>query len=208
MNKIYVVGLGPGHRDYILPIAKKIVLESDVIIGAKRNLNNIDTKGKEIFDISLGLKEMIVYIKNNWDIRKIVVVVSGDTGFYSLSDYLKRNLDNRRIKMIPGISSLQYMFSKVGESWEDAYLCSLHGRNNDFLTAVKENKKVGILTDKVWNPQKIASELIKNNMKSKIMYVGENLSYETEKIYIGKPEEIVCLEEIDLNVVVILDEIM
>ena len=41
---------------------------------------------------------------------------------------------------------------------------------------------------------------------NKTIVVGENLSYEDEKITIGKPEDILAVEKFDMNVVVILDE--
>ena len=38
------------------------------------------------------------------------------------------------------------------------------------------------------------------------MAVGENLSYDNEKITIGKPEDILKIEKYDMNIVVILDD--
>lgn len=205
MNKIHIIGLGPGHEDYMLPIARKKINESDIIIGAKRNLGNIDTSDKETFDISKGLSKMIDYINENIENKTIAVVVSGDTGFFSLKSFIKKNLKDVEMNIIPGISSVQYIFSRINESWEDAYFLSLHGRNEDILEIVKSNKKIAILTDKIWNPQKIAKELVDNNIKNKIIYVGENLSYDDEKIYKGSPKDIIGIKNSNLNVVVIVD---
>ncbi|MGO1368727.1 precorrin-6y C5,15-methyltransferase (decarboxylating) subunit CbiE [Senegalia sp. (in: firmicutes)] len=205
MNKIHIIGLGPGHEDYMLPIARKKINESDIIIGAKRNLENIDTSDKETFDISKGLSKMIDYINENIENKTIAVVVSGDTGFFSLKSFIKKNLKDVEMNIIPGISSVQYIFSRINESWEDAYFLSLHGRNEDILEIVKSNKKIAILTDKIWNPQKIAKELVDNNIKNKIIYVGENLSYDDEKIYKGSPKDIIGIKNSNLNVVVIVD---
>lgn len=205
MNKIHIIGLGPGHKDYILPIARKKINESDIIIGAKRNLGNIDTSDKETFDISKGLSKMIDYINENIENKTIAVVVSGDTGFFSLKSFIKKNLKDVEMNIIPGISSVQYMFSRINESWEDAYFLSLHGRDEDILEIVKQNKKLAILTDKIWNPQKISKELVDNHIKNKIIYVGENLSYDDEKIYKGSPKDIIGIKNSNLNVVVIVD---
>lgn len=205
MNKIHIIGLGPGHEDYMLPIARKKINESDIIIGAKRNLGNIDTSDKETFDISKGLSKMIDYINENIENKTIAVVVSGDTGFFSLKSFIKKNLKDVEMNIIPGISSVQYMFSRINESWEDAYFLSLHGRDEDILEIVKQNKKLAILTDKIWNPQKISKELVDNHIKNKIIYVGENLSYDDEKIYKGSPKDIIGIKNSNLNVVVIVD---
>ena len=39
---IYIVGLGPGHKDYIMPKALEIMEKSDVIIGFKRAIESLD----------------------------------------------------------------------------------------------------------------------------------------------------------------------
>lgn len=206
MNKVYVVGLGPGHRDYILPIALKVINNSEVIIGGKRHLESIDTESKETYILDGRLESFIDFIKQNYNEKKIAVVVSGDTGFYSLLKYIKRNLNKEIIEVIPGISSMQYMFSKLGESWDDAYIGSLHGREENFIEKIKKYKKVGLLTDKKWTPSSIANELVKNNLSDRTIYVGENLSYEDEKIYKFKENDIKENAPYKMSVVVIINE--
>ncbi|SDZ13562.1 precorrin-6Y C5,15-methyltransferase (decarboxylating) [Proteiniborus ethanoligenes] len=206
MNKISVVGIGPGHRDYILPKASKIISQSDVIITGKRNLESIDGGHKITFIVENNLAQMIDFIKENRKDKKISVVVSGDTGFYSMLRYLKKHFSNEEIDVIAGLSSMQYMFSRLGQSWENAYLGSLHGRENDFVSKVKKYEKVGLLTDNKWTPDKIAFELMKNGINEKTMYVGENLSYENERIIKGSIKEFTEKKEYQICLVVISNE--
>ena len=44
---VYIVGLGPGNRDYILKKAIDILNKSDVIIGFERLIKNLDFVYKE-----------------------------------------------------------------------------------------------------------------------------------------------------------------
>ena len=55
MEKIKILGLGPGNLDYTLPIVLKKIEESDVIIGGKRHLESLGkyTKNKEHFIFQL-----------------------------------------------------------------------------------------------------------------------------------------------------------
>ena len=62
-----------------------------------------------------------------------------------------------------------------------------------------------MVTDSKIGPHEISREIQKRNL-NKTIVVGENLSYEDEKITIGKPEDILAVEKFDMNVVVILDE--
>lgn len=206
MNRIYVVGLGPGHPDYILPKALKVIEESDTIIGGNRNLQAIDTRNKKTLNITSDLKSITDYIKDNYKKERIAIVVSGDAGYYSFLNYLKKHLDSTDLEVIPGISSLQYMFSKIGESWHDAYLGSLHGREQDLVNLVSKNKKVGLLTDKKWTPQKIAKELLEASITKRRIYVGENLSYENERVVKATPKEIMEMSSFNMCVVVIINE--
>ena len=38
---IYIVGLGPGHKDYIMPKALETMKKSDIIIGFKRAIDSL-----------------------------------------------------------------------------------------------------------------------------------------------------------------------
>ncbi|MDU4327261.1 MAG: precorrin-6y C5,15-methyltransferase (decarboxylating) subunit CbiE, partial [Clostridium celatum] len=61
---VYIVGIGPGSKDYILPKAIEILKKSNEIIGFNRvinDLNFINTK-KTIMN---SLKEIIEYIEAN-----------------------------------------------------------------------------------------------------------------------------------------------
>ena len=86
----------------------------------------------------------------------------------------------------------------------DLYITSSHGKVPDF-DYILNHKKVCMVTDNKIGPREISQEIINRGLKRTVI-VGENLSYENEKITIGSPEEILKIEKFDMNVVVILDE--
>ena len=96
---------------------------------------------------------------------------------------------------MPGISSFQYMMAKLGLSWQEANLMSLHGRNEN-LESIREHELSIILTDSENTPSRISNEIYKLGIRGKI-YAGFNLSYEDEiiiKVNIGdKIEDISSL---------------
>ena len=204
MNNIKIIGLGPGHKDYILPIAQNLIKESQIIISGKRNIENIQdwVEGKEIYYIDRYLDKMIEFIERNSK-KNIVIVVSGDTGFYSLLSYIKENLDEK-VEVITGISSVQYMFSKMGDVWNDAFISSVHGRELDLASIINEYDKIGLLTDSKYTPQRIAEIIFQNSLENVEITVGENLSYENESIRTYEVEELMKeKKKFDINVVVI-----
>ncbi len=196
MNKIVIAGLGPGSLDYILPITIKKIIESEIIIGGRRNLEVIDSfiKDKKTFEITKDFESLIKYIKNNRD-KKIMMVVSGDSGFYSMLRYMNKNFEKNQLEVIPGLSSMQYFFGKIGEVWQDAKLASLHHKNFDYIKVLEKYRIVALLTDKKNTPQSIGKKLYEAGYDYEII-VGENLSYEDEKISYFKPS---TLKDIDKN---------
>lgn len=185
---IYIIGIGPGHKDYILPKAKNTIKKMDILISAKRNLENINLKNQDTYLIDAKLEKLKKYIKKNLD-KKIGVIVSGDPSFYSMLSFLKRNFKDNIKETIPGISSVQYFFNKLNITSEKTYQMSLHGRKDKFIEKIDNHRYLALLTDKKRNPKYIADKLIDNNINYK-MYIGENLSYKDENIEITRPKKL------------------
>lgn len=181
---INVIGLGVGHLDYFSEAGKKLLKTSEIIIGGKRQLEDIEillNSNIEKYYLS-KLDDMKMYIDKNIN-REISIIVSGDTGYYSLLSFIKKNFSENLIRVIPGLSSFQYLFGKLCDTWEDYSLCSLHGRESDIIEILKNSKKgVILLTDKKNNPYMIGKKLLENKIENIEIIVGENLSYNNEKI--------------------------
>ena len=208
MYPLKIIGLGPGHPDYILPIAKREIESAEVILCGTRHAESFDISGKQMLFIGKGtpLSELMDEIAKVYQYKKTALVVSGDTGFYSMLSYTKKVIPEKDIVCIPGISSLQYLFAKLGETWQEARLMSLHGRDQDLATAVKENGKLGILTDKSNNTAFIAKTLAAAGLTNSTIYVGEELSYPNEKITRLTVAEALTFQEKGMAVVVVINE--
>lgn len=199
---ISVVGLGPGARSYILPATIEAIKSADIVIGAERNLESIKEFCSTTMDLSEGFIFIGDYLVKNQD-KNIAVVVSGDTGFYSMLSFVKRTVETDRINVIPGISSLQYMYGKLKRGYENAKWISLHGREADLESYLKNRTELGILTDQKQNSRYIGSVIKKLGLKGIKIYVGERLSYTNEKISCLTVDESLTYAADDLSVVVI-----
>lgn len=201
---VYIVGLGPGSKEYMLFKAISILETSEVIIGFKRALESIEFINIEKNEVK-NLKDILEFINSNED-KKISILASGDPVFYGIADYIKRNY-NGAIEVIPGISSFQYLMAKLNKSWQHSYFGSVHGREEEFCEKIKTNKVSVWLTDKINSPKAICKRLCEEEISAKV-YIGENLSYEDEKISYGTPKELVDKEFSNLSVVVIENEVL
>ena len=212
---IYIVGIGPGHKDYILPKAVKVMKKCDLIIGFKRAVDSLDfldvpkkymTRLTDLDEYILDLNsEQIIsdgnFINCQKQINNVAVIASGDPTFYGITNYIKKRCE-KDFEVISGISSFQYLTSKVKMPWNDSYLGSLHGRKQDFIDNVKKNKLSIWLTDKEKNPAVLCKALYEENINCRVI-IGENLSYDDEVISEGKPYEFIDRQFKSLNVFIV-----
>ena len=206
-NKINVVGLGPGNIKYLSTSGIECIKEAEIIVGSTRQLSDLKaiiSEKQEIYILG-KLAELIAYLKENIE-RKITIIVSGDTGYYSLVPYLSKNLSKDILNIIPNISSYQYLFSKLGENWQNFRLASVHGREFDYIKNIDDKDIAGLvlLTDDIQNPYEVSKNLYNNGIRNLTVIVGENLSYDNEKITILEIEDYEKLNrKFDMNVLVL-----
>ena len=207
LNKINVVGLGPGNIKYLSNAGINCIKEAEIVIGSTRQLSDLKTiisEKQEIYILG-KLTELIGYLKENIE-RKITIIVSGDTGYYSLVPYLSKNLTKDILNIIPNISSYQYLFSKIGENWQNFRLASVHGREFDYVKNIDDKDIAGLvlLTDDIQNPYEVSKNLYNSGVRNLTVIVGENLSYYNEKITILKIEDYEKLNrKFDMNVLIL-----
>lgn len=181
---ITVAGIGPGSLDYLLPAAHKAIDQATVLIGSRRALINLVREGQQQIVVDGNIAAVLDTIAEVPAYEKVVVLVSGDPGFYSLLAALKERFGSGRLKVIPGISSVQLAFARIGELWHDAVLTSMHGRYaEDSQLAYRQGKKLGLLTDGKHSPSYIACILLERDWPPDTpVWLCENLSYENENI--------------------------
>lgn len=188
---VHIVGMGPGSGEWIHPAAWRCLEDSDVLIGGKRNLEAVEGLDREKRVIGNNLEEIASFIAANAHTKRIAVLVSGDPGIYSLLGYLKAKLNGVEIEVLPGISSLQYLCSRLHMNWNDMSIVSVHGRQEDNLAEiVRRHPKVAIFTGGEHSPGRICKELLEKGVRNARVAVGENLSYPEERIVQGTLKEI------------------
>jgi cobalt-precorrin-7 (C5)-methyltransferase len=209
MEKIKVIGIGPGGKDYLLPVARKAVEEAEILVGGHRALALFSQLKKEKRVIDTRLENVAAFLNQNKE-KKVAVLVSGDPGLYSFLDYLLKHLEIDLIEVIPGLSPVQLAFARARMNWQDAVIISLHGREKGKMLAsvltpaVKENPKVALLTDQDMPPQKIAAYLLAQGVAQKIMLIGDNLSYPQERFVRARLNQVPQLKEQFNNCVVLI----
>lgn len=183
-KKIIVVGIGPGNEKYITPAAVEKIHAAKFLVGGRRALETFAKPNQEIFPVTKEIDAAINFIREKISIAPVVVMVSGDPGYYSMLETLKKNFDAELIEVIPSISSLQLAFARLALSWHDATLLSFHGRRpNDEDLKFTPKKILGLLTDGEFNSSTISKILINLGWAATSQInICARLSYPDEKI--------------------------
>ncbi|MGB8451809.1 MAG: precorrin-6y C5,15-methyltransferase (decarboxylating) subunit CbiE [Anaerocolumna sp.] len=201
MKQIAIIGLGMGNQETLTLEGKKMIEKADILIGSKRMVEAVNASNRPAY-MTFDSTSIKNYIDSS-DYLTFAVLMSGDTGFYSGASQLIPLLGEYEVKVVPGISTVSYFSAKLHISWEDAYLLSLHGRKENIIQAVRQHKKTFALTD--GKISDLCRKLTLAGLGSVLVYVGENLSYEKEKITKGAAEELMNQEFVPLSSVFILN---
>lgn len=208
-NKITIVGCGPGSKKYLTGYALQQINNADVLIGSKRLLSLFSDADVDTYVLNKNYKLLITRIVALRKSKRVVVLVSGDPGFFSYGKLIINKVGIENCEVIPGISSVQLAFAKIGRSWNDACFMSLHGRTGRLASVIKnikDNDKVAVLTDNSNNVKDIARKLLEEGLKDRKIFVCENLSLAQERIREFDVASILKIRVSDLNVIIILDE--
>ena len=148
-----------------------------------------NNRNEGVFIKEYRTEEIVSYIKEHKEHSKIGILLSGDTGFYSGAKKLKERLMevcSDQIEIYPGISSLSYLASKVGVSWEDAKILSLHGKDMNFVQTIHRHPKTFLLLGGKDTGRHFYETLLEYGLEDVHIHVGQRMSYEDEKILSGK----------------------
>ncbi len=194
-HRLIVAGIGPGSRDMILPRALRAIEGARFLVGGRRALSDFAKGNQETFPVTGDLSSLVDWISEKLPCGDVVVMVSGDPGFYSLLPFLKRKFPDVSIEVIPGISSVQAAFCAVGESWQGGEWLSFHGRVPDEKKlCYEEGKRLAFLTDGEHNAAYIAKYLVQTGWPAETRAAAcEHLSYENERIVRGTLADISAL---------------
>lgn len=184
---IFIVGMGMGNPELLTQEAVSIIKQSTTVIGAERLVRMVDTSEKKVY-ISTRASDIYDYVKTLVD-EVVVILVSGDVGFYSLASLLTK-FPKHAVRRICGLSSLVYFASLLQIPWQDVFTVSRHGRQADIISAVMAHPKVFCLTGGSQTVSSICQELCRHGLGAVKVYAGENLSYTTERLMEGQAEEL------------------
>lgn len=211
-KNINLVGIGLGNPNLLTKAAISALERSSVIIGAKRIVDSVkeDFPNKKYFT-EYNTEKIIEIIRENMD-NETAVVFSGDISLFSgslkLFDKLKALVEEKdfkdcNINTYPGISSLSYLCAKSNTDISKVKILSFHGKKELLYHNIDSNEYTFIITSKAEGVKEICRKLISFGFFELYIILGENLSYDNERITIGTASDLLGMDISDLNCMII-----
>lgn len=187
-RQFFIVSAGLGTADSLTAQARGVIKRADAVLSTAR-------LAQDLSDVHGGIE-----ICQTGELAAravacgaacVAVLVSGDAGFFSAARQLSDALaPHGTVCRVEGISSLQALCARVGTSYDDAYLCSLHGRAGSLIGAVSYRKKVFALTGGAQSARQLCAELDGVGLGGVSVSLGENLGAQKERIEVGTASEL------------------
>ncbi|MFC5649258.1 precorrin-6y C5,15-methyltransferase (decarboxylating) subunit CbiE [Paenibacillus solisilvae] len=203
-NRIAIIGIGDDGAHGLSGAGLALVKAAEVLVGGERHLGFFPEFQGEKLVIKGGLSQLVSQVAQMREHQRVVVLASGDPMFYGIAGFFAAKLGREAVDIYPNLSSLQLAFARMGESWQDATLESVHGRPLQGLAQRIDGKsKVALLTDDTNTPSAIASYLLQFNMREYEAFVAENLGGQQERCSFYSLEDMAAESFSPLNIVIL-----
>ncbi|MDR1874330.1 MAG: precorrin-6y C5,15-methyltransferase (decarboxylating) subunit CbiE [Synergistaceae bacterium] len=190
-----VVSVGPGDTEHLTPAAERALRTADCLFIAKRHLESwTGSPAKESADVAImgDLDDALSRVEKKLEEGSVAVAVSGDAGVFSLLPRLRKRFPNQEISVVPGVSSLQSLCAALGETWENATIASVHGRDmppSKVAGMAAHNGKTIFFCGPDRGPAWLCRVLSEREIDVEVA-VGERLSYPDERVTRGRPSQL------------------
>lgn len=183
MTPLHVIGTS---ADTDLGVAAQQALQqAQVIIGSEHQFECVKgllPNNALMVDYPRPLSKLKTLIDEHQQ-QPIVILASGDPLLYGIGGWLGRNYPAEQLVFHPNTSSIQSAFARIGKSWQQAEVVSLHGRPLVSLRSkLGNNRLYALLTDAESTPQNIALELVAHGYQESQIWVCEDLGGAHERV--------------------------
>ena len=193
-KQVSIVGIGPGETSQLTFAAGQCIAEAGLMIGASR-MNAV--AGAFLRELGLTVPPTVASYKPEEIARlaaesraeHIVLLCSGDTGFFSLTKKLRCALADAGLGepvVLPGISSKSCLAARLGFSAEAVPDLRLHGKKDAVLPVLLRARRVFVILEgsaQFSELRTLAAALCRAGAGEAEFHFGVNLSLPDETVF-------------------------
>ena len=203
-SEITIVGCGPGSPEYVTPAAIAAMERTDLVIGPERLLMLFPSRPLQSVVVNSTVEQALDVIEQRTDCKNIAVLVTGDPGIFSLARLVIERFGRERCRVIPGISSIQVAFARIGLDWADAKIISTHKEDPYPDESLLKSDKVAVLLGRAGSLQWVADHIVENAAADRRIFIFENLTMDNESVRETRREELRALRVSSTTVVLVI----
>ena len=160
-TRITVIGTGTGAP--LSDEARAAVAGAGLVVGGRRHLAAApvpDTAERLTLGPLAPALEAITRHLDGGGRGPVVVLASGDPGFFGIVRALAERFGGARLDVRPGVSSVAAAWARAGLPWDDAVVVSAHGRAlRTAVNVCRAHPKVAVLTGPGAGPAELGAAL-------------------------------------------------
>lgn len=200
--EIVLAGVGMGDGQSLTVEVRHAIEQADILLGAERMIREYRPRGqKRTYYTAQKILPFLREVQEKEEMyreKKVVILFSGDSGFYSgcrkLHESLQKEIEEGGLRasltILPGISSVSYLAACIGESYQDATICSMHGQQlHGLADRIRSQAKTFLITSGLEDVKRMGELLVDAGLEECRIYAGYQLSYREQTIYRLRPEE-------------------
>ncbi len=202
MPDCHVIGVLDNGAAGMTRMALQLIRQADLLIGSPRTLglfaNEIrpDARREDLTGRFNKIPHWVASALKQG--KQAVVLATGDPLCHGIGRYLMEKLGTEQCAVIPNTSLLQLAFARLGLAWQEAQICSIHGRdagewNPDagpdhglypLLRKIRRQQLLAIFTSRENSPGRIARMLDAASLADRYeMAVAERLLQPGERVF-------------------------
>jgi len=202
---LIIAGCGPGSADYLTPAAIRAVEQAEVLVGASRLLELFPSHGAERIAVDSDIDIVLRKIESCLG-RRIVILVTGDPGLCSLALPILKRFGRTHCEIIPGVSSVQVAFARIGMDWLDAKIIDAHGENPGLTaSSLRKEGKIAIFAGRR-EAIRWTGDMAEAIGKGRRIYLCENLCLVDEQVRQIEPTDLKRVDASSRSIILIIRE--
>ena len=202
-ERIVICGIGPGSARGMSEEVREEILRAELLAGAERMVEAARAVRREAGfppaeQVVTWKAAEIAELPALHPGKRIAVLMSGDSGFFSGTAGVRAELGKRGfrdVRVLPGISSLSYLAAACGLPWERIVPLSLHGRTADYSAVLRRCGAVFLTLSDGKQLAEIAAALTAQGLGQTRICAGRALSLPEERIWSFRAEESAASEK-------------
>lgn len=185
-KKIIIIGCGPGSASFLTEAGRQAISGASVLAGAPHLLEAFASPAHERIcfggDGGFDLEGLLSAVEQRSRKEQVAVLVSGDPGIGSLARPVLQRFGKDACEVIPGISSVQLAFARLGLDWTDSRIVSAHREIPDLSAGALSAFGVVVILGGHRRAREWIADIAEDLGEDRVLLVCQDLSLPEEKI--------------------------